>query len=136
LKSTDERVAKAESAVIAAANVSLASAELQSLMEAVGNKVGLMVGQRSIGTPRRLNEFYADLPMTMSFESTPGQLVAFLDEVRLLPRFVTVRTLQVTPVSPVFEAPKGVDLSKNVRVNVTVAALTSAALVRTEGAKR
>jgi Tfp pilus assembly protein PilO len=136
LKLTDERVAKSESAVIPAANVPLASAELQSLMEAAGSKVGLMVGQRMIGTPRRVNEFYADLPMTLSFESTPGQLVSFLDELRTLPRFVTVRSLQVNPVAPLLEAPKGVDMTKNVRVNLTVSALIPAALVKTEGAKR
>jgi Tfp pilus assembly protein PilO len=136
LKLTEQRVAKSEASVIAAANLSLASAELQSLMEGASTKVGLMVAQRSIGTARRLNEFYADLPMTLSFESTPGQLVSFLDELRSLPRFVTVRTLQVTPVAPVLEAPKGSDLTKNVRVNVTVAALTSADLVKAESVKR
>jgi Tfp pilus assembly protein PilO len=136
LKSTEQRVAKSESAVIPAANLSLASAELQSLIEGASTKVGLMVAQRNIGTSRRLNEFYADLPMTLSFESTPGQLVSFLDELRSLPRLVTVRTLQVSPVAPVFEAPKGSDLTKNVRVNVTVAALTSADLVKTETVKR
>src|SRR5262245_14650529 len=136
LKLTDERVAKSESAVIKAANLSLASAELQSLIESASQKVGLMVGQRIIGNPRRVNEFYADLPMTMTFESTPGQLVSFLDELRSLPRFVTVRNLQVSPVSPVLEAPKGVDVSKNLRVSVTVSALTSADLVKAEGVKR
>jgi Tfp pilus assembly protein PilO len=136
LKLTEQRVAKSESGVIAAANLSLASAELQSLMEAASTKVGLTVGQRNIGTARRLNEFYADLPMTLSFEATPGQLVSFLDELRSLPRFVTVRTLQVTPVAPVFEAPKGSDLTKNVRATVTVAALTSADLVKAESVKR
>jgi Tfp pilus assembly protein PilO len=136
LKTAEERIRQSESVMITAANASLASAELQSLVEGVGEKVGLMVGQRQIGNPRRLNELYADLPMTLNFESTPGQLVAFLSELRSLPRFVTVRSMQVTPVAPVFEAPKGADLTKNVRVNVTIAALTSATLVRTEGVRR
>ena len=136
LKLTNESVARNESVVISGANVSLASAELQSLMEAAGAKVGLVVGQRMMGAPRRVNDFYAEVPMTMSFESTPLQLVSFLDELRLMPRFVTVKTLQVNPVSPVLEAPQGADLTKNVRVNLTVAALTSAAIVKPEAVKR
>ena len=135
LKVADERIKKSESVVIPAANLSLASAEMQSLMEATATKVGLTLGQRQIGAPRRLNEFYAELPMTMSFESTPGQVVQFLNELRSLPRFVTVRALQVTPIAPVFAAPKGADLTKNVRVSVTSAALTSADLVKTETKK-
>jgi len=39
-------------------------------------------------------------------------------------------------VAPVFEAPKGADLTKNVRVNVTLAAMTSADLVKTTGARK
>src|SRR5437879_6219725 len=114
LKLAEDRLAKSESVVIAAANTSLASAELQSLIEGTVNKVGLMLGQRTIGNPRRLNDYYAELPMTLSFDSTPGQLVSFLNEVRSLPRLVTIRTLQVAPVTPVFEAPKGMDLAKDV----------------------
>jgi Tfp pilus assembly protein PilO len=136
LKVADERVTRSDSAVIAASNLSLVSAELQSLIEGAGNKVGLMAGQRMIGTPKRLNDFYAELPMTLNFESTPGQLVSFLSELHALPRFVTIRTLQVGPVMAVLEAPKGTDLTKNVRVNVTVSALTSADLVKPAGGIR
>jgi Tfp pilus assembly protein PilO len=136
LKLADERLLKSESTVIAATNLSLASAELQSLIEGATGKVGLMVGQRLIGTARRVNNFYAEIPMTLSFESTPGQLVTFLNELRTLPRFVNVRNLQVSPVAQVFEAPKGTDVIKNVRVNVTVSALCSADLVKTGGPTR
>jgi len=68
LKLADDRLSKSESVVIPAANASLASAELQSLIEGSGNRVGLMVGQRMIGVPRRLNTSYAELPMTLSFD--------------------------------------------------------------------
>ena len=132
LKVADERIAKSESVVIGGANVSLASAELQSLVEDSINKAGLMVIQRMIGSPRRLNEFYAEISMTLNFDSTPGQLVLFLNEVHSLPRFVTVRSLQVTPVSPVLEAPKGSDLMKNVHVAVTLSGLCSADLLKTD----
>jgi Tfp pilus assembly protein PilO len=136
LKVADARVKQSESVVIATGNLSLASAELQSMVEGTANKVGVMLGQRMIGTPRRLNDYFAEVPMTMSFESTPGQVVAFLNELRSLPRFVTVRALQVTPVSPVFEAPKGSDLTKNVRVSITCSALTSADLMKAEAPKK
>src|SRR5262245_14859345 len=42
LKVASDRLTKSETVVIAAANVSLASAELQSLIEGVGNKLGIM----------------------------------------------------------------------------------------------
>jgi Tfp pilus assembly protein PilO len=135
LKLASERVVKSEAVVISAASVSLASSELQAMIEGVGAKVGVMMGQRTIGRPRRLNNFYAELPMTLSFESTPGQLTAFLNELRSLPRFVNARALQVSPAQMVFEAPKGGDLQKNVRVGMTVAALISADLVK-EGATK
>jgi len=130
LKLAADRVARGESVVIPAPNLPLASAELQSLVEGAAGKVGLVVAQRTMGTPRRLNDFYAELPMTLSFDSTPGQLVSFLNELRALPRFVTVRTVQIAPVEAVSEAPKGVDISKNVRVGMTVSSLSSAELVK------
>ena len=74
--------------------------------------------------------------MTLSFEATPGQLVSFLNELRVLPRFVTVRSLQVAPVESVTEAPKGIDLTKNVRVVMTVSSLSSANIVKPQGATR
>jgi Tfp pilus assembly protein PilO len=124
------RVTENDSIVIAGTSESLASAELQTLIEATGAKVGLMLSQRSTGALRRINEFYAELPMTLGFESTPGQLVMFLAELRGLPRFVTVRSLQVSPVQPIQEAPKGGDMSKNVRVSMTIAAVSRAGAVK------
>jgi Tfp pilus assembly protein PilO len=123
------RVTENESIVIAGTSESLSSAELQTLIEATGAKVGLMLSQRSTGALRRINEFYAELPMTLGFESTPGQLVMFLAELRGLPRFVTVRSLQVSPVQPLQEPLKG-DVTKNVRVSMTIAAVTRADVVK------
>src|SRR5262249_757524 len=107
LKTAGARVAQSESVVISATNLPAASAEFQSLIEDAANRVGLMVTQRAIGSARRLNEFYAELPMTLSFESTPGQFVSFLNELRSLPRFVTVRSLQLSPFDQQVELPKG-----------------------------
>jgi hypothetical protein len=99
-------------------------------VEATSARVGLVVGQRSIGTARRLNDFYAEFPITLSFESTPGQLVTFLSELRAAAKFTNVRAMQVTPVQPVMEAPKNADLTKNLRVTLTVAVLAAADLVK------
>jgi Tfp pilus assembly protein PilO len=136
LKVANERLAKSESALIPAGNLSLASAEMQSLVEGAANRVGLMPGLRLMGNARRVNDIYAELPMTMNFESTPGQLVSFLNELHSVPRFVTVRTLQITPVTPVFEAPKGSDLTKAVRVSMAVSAFTFADLVKPQGGSK
>jgi len=130
LKLASDRVAKSESTVIAAPSLPLASAELQSLVEAAAGKVGLMLEQRAMGAPRRLNDFYAELSMTLTFGATPGQLVSFLNELRSQPRFITVRLLQLTPLQQVTEAPKGIDVTKNVRVNMTVASLCAGDLVK------
>ena len=111
-----------EAVLSKAANESLLSAELQARLEAAAVKVGLMFNQRSVGQARRLNDFYWELPMTLGFESTPGQLVMFLVELRTVPQFVTVRAVQVTPVQPVQEVPKVGDLTKSVRVTMTIAA--------------
>ena len=121
-----KKAKEAESVLVSAANASLVSAELQSLVEATGAKVGVTLGQRSVGTPKRLNEFYAEFPITLGFESTPGQLIALLAELRTAPRFITVRSLQVSPIQAVQEAHKSGDLSKNVRVNMTLAVLSAA----------
>jgi Tfp pilus assembly protein PilO len=135
LKVASDRVTKSETVLIASANASLASADLQSLIEGAGSKVGITANQRTLGNPRRLNDFYAELPMTLSFDSTPGQLVSFLSELRSLPRLITVRSLQVAPLTPVSEAPKGVDLLKNLRVNMTLGAVSRADIVRQAAAK-
>ena len=130
VKLTTAKIVENESVVSKAASESLVSAELQSMVETTATKVGVMLAQRSVGASRKLNDFYAELPMTLGFESTPGQLVAFLAELRALPRVVVVHSLQVTPVHPVQEVHKGEDLSKNVRVTMTIAT------VRTETGKK
>ena len=116
----------AESVLMTAANASLVSAELQSMVEATAAKVGLTLNQRSVAAPRKLNPFYSELAMTLGFESTPGQLVALLSELRATPKFVNVRALQVSPVQPVQEAPKGTGMTKRIRVNMTIAVLSNA----------
>ena len=136
LKTTADRVTKSESAVIAAASAPLASAQLQSMIEEAAGKTGLMLGQRTIGTAKRLNDFYAELPITLSFDSTPGQLVTFLSELRRGPRFLTVRSLQVSPLEAFAEAPKGLAVSKTIRASMTVVSLTTADTLKTAGVSK
>jgi len=123
---TAKKVKEAESVLVTGANPSLVSAELQSLVEGAAGKAGITLSQRSLGTPKRLNQFYSEFPITLGFESTPGQLTALLSELRAAPKLMTVRTLQVTPIQAVHEAPKGADLSKNVRVSITLAVMSTA----------
>ena len=130
IKLANAKIQQNESVISKAGNESLASAELQSMVETAATKVGLMLNQRSVGSARRVNEFYAELPMTLGFEATPGQLVMFLSELRGLPRLVMVHSAQVTPVQPLQEVPKGADLTKNVRVNITIAAWCRADIVK------
>src|SRR5262249_40387292 len=114
LKTASAQIAQNESVVIPGTNLTFAFGEFQSIIENAASKVGIVPGLRTIGAAKRLNDFYAELPVTLNFESTPGQLVAFLNELRTIPRFVSVRSLQVSPVEPVIEVPKGAGLTKNV----------------------
>src|SRR5262249_41355249 len=54
------KIQQNESVISKAGNESLASAELQSSVEAAAAKVGLTLNQRSVGSSRRINEFYAE----------------------------------------------------------------------------
>ena len=76
VKVADERVRKSESVVIAAANVSLASAELQSLMEGTANKVGVMLVQRMIAAPRRLGRKYSSVSPSCAGGCSVGMLLS------------------------------------------------------------
>jgi hypothetical protein len=116
----------AESILMTGANASLVSAELQSMVEATAARVGLTLGQRSMGTPKKLNPFYSELALTLGFESTPGQLVALLAELHGMPKYINVRALQVSPVQPVQAAPQGTGMTKRIRVNMTIAVLSNA----------
>jgi hypothetical protein len=78
-----------------------------------------------MSSPRRKDDFYNEITMTLGFECTLNQLTAFLSEMRAASKFLTVRTAQVTPVQVVQAAPANADLKKTVRVNLTLSALLS-----------
>jgi len=98
--------------------------------------VVLPAGGAGASLPRMTGRPSLPVPMTMTFESTPTQLVSFINELHSLPRFFTVRTLQITPLTPVVEAPKGSDLTKAVRVSMAVSGFTSADLVKPQGGSK
>ena len=61
--------------------------------------------------------------MSLGFECTPGQLVAFLEQLRGLEKLLAVRSIQIAPLSVLDEVSEGMELLKDVRVNLTVGAV-------------
>lgn len=125
LQQARKNVTEAESRLIRGDNPSLASVELQSIVEEAAKKVAVDLGQRNMSPARKKDAFFNEITMTLGFDCTPNQLVTFLSEIRAAPKFVTVRSAQVVPVQVVQEAPPKSDLAKTVRVNLTLAAVLS-----------
>ena len=118
-----KNMTEAESRLIRGDNASLASVELQNIVEEAAKKVGIPLGQRNMSTARKKDAFFNEITMTLSFESTPNQLTMFLSEIRTSPKFITVRTAQVAPVQVLQEAPKKGEFQKTIRANLTLAAI-------------
>lgn len=114
---------EAESRLIRGDNASLASVELQNVVEEAAKKVQISLGQRNISTAKKKDSFFNEITMTVSFESTLNQLTTFLSEVRNAPRFITIRNAQVAPLQLLQEPPKKGDFQKTVRVSLTLAAI-------------
>ena len=125
IEQASKSVTDAELRLISGSNPSLASVELQTIIEEAARKVGIPLGQRSMSAARKKDDFFNEITMTLSFECTLGQLTAFLSEIRSSPKFITVRNTQITPVQAVHEAPANADLKKTVRVNLTLVAILS-----------
>ena len=96
------------------------ASELQKVAEDSAKTVGIALAQRS-SQMKKVDDIVNEITMAMTFESTPGQLVRFLDELRESPKIVNVRMAQIDPNQVVFEAPKTGELSKIVRVIMTIA---------------
>ncbi len=125
LDQAKKSVADAEGRLIRGDNASLASVELQTLVEGAAAKFNIPLTQRNMSSAKKKDDYFNEITMTLSFESTPNQVTSFLGELRAAPKFVTVRSFQLSPVNPAQEAPTKGELKKTVRVNVTVAALLS-----------
>ena len=123
LESARKNMTEAEARLIRGDNASLASVELQNIVEEAAKKVEIPLGQRNMSTAKKKDQFFNEITMTLSFESTPNQLTMFLSELRSAPKFLTVRNAQVAPVQILQEAPKKGDFQKTVRVSLTIAAI-------------
>ena len=104
-------------------NASLASVELQNIVEETAKKLEIPIGQRNMSTAKKHDQFFNEITMTLSFESTPNQATMFLSEIRNASKFITVRNAQIAPVQIFQEAPKKGDFQKTVRVSLTLAAV-------------
>ena len=107
-----------ESLLISAESESLASVELQSIVESVAADIGVVFGERNIIAPRMLDDFFSETAMSVAFDSTPNQLVSLLTALRDLETLITVRELNIQP-----KPDEGQDLTKEWQVSLTVGAL-------------
>ena len=107
-----------ESLLIRAESESLASVELQSIVESVAADIGVVFGERNIIAPRILDDFFSETAMSVAFDSTPNQLVSLLTALRDLETLITVRELNIQP-----KPDEGQDLTKEWQVSLTVGAL-------------
>ena len=123
LEEARRRVEEGEAQLVQGDNPSLASAELQTIVEQVAELTGIELGQRNMSAARQKDEFFNEITMTLGFESTPGQLVAFLEQLRGSEKLVAVRSIQIAPLIVVDEVTEGMELLKDVRVNLTVGAV-------------
>ncbi len=123
LEQARKNVAEGEAMLIRGDNPSLASVELQTIVEDAARKVGMTFGQRNMSAARKKDDFFNEITVAVSMDCTPNQLVAFLAEIRSAPKFVTVRQVQAAPVQVVQANPPKGDLKKTVRVNLTIGAI-------------
>jgi hypothetical protein len=126
------RIQDGEALLIPGDNPSLASAQLQTLIEEVAERTGIELGQRNISPARPADDYFDEITMSLTFECTPGQLVRFLSEIRNVERIVVVRSIQVSPLQGADGVPAG-DLIKDLAVNVSFAAILAPPTVADAG---
>ena len=129
LEEVRRRIDEGEARLIRGDNPSLASSELQTVVEQVAEATGIELGQRNMSPARQKDDFFDEVTMTFGFECTPGQFVRFLSELRAAGKLITVRSVQVAPVEVVNEVAEGEELKKDIRVNLTVGAVLASAPV-------
>jgi hypothetical protein len=125
LEQARKSMAEAESRLVRGDNPSLASVELQTIVEESAKKVAIELGARSMSAPRKKDDFFNEITMTLAFDCTPNQLVTFLSEIRSSPKSISIRSAQVVPVQVVHAAPPKGDLMKTLRVNLMLSAILS-----------
>ena len=123
LEEARSRMEEGEALLIPGENSSLASAELQTIVEEIAERTGIDLGQRSMSLARMVDDYFNEVTMSLGFECTPGQLVQFLSEIRDVERLVIVRSIQVSPIRSVDGVPASGELIKDLNVNVTFGAI-------------
>jgi Tfp pilus assembly protein PilO len=129
LAQVKQSTAEGEARLIRGDNPSLASVELQTIVEDAAKKLNIPLGPRSVTAAKRKDDYFNEITMTLSFEGTPNQMTSLLSEFRSSPKFVTIKSVQVTPLSTAQEAPAKGEVKKTVRVNLIVAGLLAAPAV-------
>jgi hypothetical protein len=133
LEQARNNVNEAEARLIPGSNQSLASVELQRVVEEAARKAMIELTQRNISPAKKKDDFFFEITMTVSFDCTPNQLTTFLSELRNVQRFVTVTSAQITPIQVIHEAPKSGEFHKIERVNLNLAAILSAGAASAAG---
>jgi Tfp pilus assembly protein PilO len=123
LQQARKNVAEAESRLIRGDNPSLASIELQTLMEDAAKTVSIEFVQKSFLPAKKKDDYFNEITMAVSFDSTPNQLTTFLANLRNAAKFVTVRNMQLAPTETPTAPPKKGEFKKIVHVNLTVGAI-------------
>ena len=78
---------------------------------------------------RQRDDFFNEIELTLGFDCAPGQLVAFLAQLGGSQKLLEVKSIQVAPLRVVDESPQVMDLTKDVRVNITIGAVLASAPV-------
>ena len=102
------------------ANDAVGTAELQRTVEEGAKSAGIDLMQRTTTQPRKIDELTSEISMTTTFEATPNQLAAFLNQLRNAPKIVNVRNAQIDPAQIVYDTPKQGELKKTLRANLTI----------------
>jgi hypothetical protein len=118
-----KNVAEGEAFLLRGDNPSLASVEFQNLVEEAAKNAGIGLSQRNISAAKKTDDFFNEITMTLSFESTPNQLTTFLSEIKTSAKFIAVRNAQIAPSQVLHAAPKTGEFQKTLRVSLNLAAI-------------
>ena len=122
LEQARKNVGEAEARFIRGDNPTLASVELQTIVEAAAQKSGLQLNQRNVSPARKKDDFFNEITMTIAVEGTPSQISGFLAEIRGAPKVISIRSAQIAPAEVIQEAPPKGDFKKMLRANLTISA--------------
>jgi hypothetical protein len=122
VEAAKKNMTQSEQRLIRGDNPTLASVELQAIVEEAARKADISLEQRNMSAAKKKDAFFNEIAMMLSFQSSPNQLTTFLAEMRKASKFITVQNAQVVPLQIVQEAPKG-DFKKMLKVDLTLSAI-------------